>query len=164
MSRPRDASTASLAVHCTASALLIAAVFAQAQAVETRGPIVSFIPGECRALVIAGRVATDSCKPQLIGISYPNREISFVFSLSGRQLVSFKGRPGDVRGSQTTLEVGQVTVASPQFSRAAAAVGSCVFTGIAPGRNRLDCDVSINGARYSGEFLTSAQHPVRWSL
>ena len=140
------------------------AVGTQANDVQRRGPIVSFIRGECQSLVVANRASTRFCRPELIGIFYPSDDISFVFAMGGGRLVSFKGRPGHAQGSQTTLKVGQVTVVSGMHARSTAVVGSCVFTGVSTGRNQLQCDVVNQGVRYSAAFMTGADIPARLAL
>ena len=127
------------------------------------GATISFIKGECRSLVLAGRVATRSCRPELIGISYPTQEISFVFGLSDGRLISFKGRPDHALPRQTTVKVGQVTIVGRLAHAAVAPVmGSCVFTGMSGGRDHLACDASGGGNRYAGSFLTKGETPARF--
>ncbi|MFC7537344.1 hypothetical protein ACFQPG_08185 [Sphingomonas sp. GCM10030256] len=128
------------------------------------GTNISVIAGECRSLVVANRVLTKACTPNMIGILYPDREISFVFGLADGSLISFKGRPGHAQGQQTTLKVVQVTVSSKNVARPAAVLGSCVFTGLGSRRNHLQCDVSGEGLRYSASFVTRGSVPARFTL
>lgn len=100
----------------------------------------------------------------MIGILYPNQDISFVFALADGSLVSFKGRSGDVQRDQTTLKVEKVTIVSRRVARPAAVLGSCVFSGVSARRDHLQCDVSGEGLRYSASFVTRGDVPARFTM
>jgi hypothetical protein len=125
---------------------------------------ISQLTGRCEGLVIAGRPATPSCRPQLFAILYPTGDISFVFSWADGRMISFRGRAALSTNIQTTLKVTQITAvqglaARPTRTRV---TGSCIYTRFARQANRLDCLVAGRTGQYAGAFVTDGAEPARF--
>lgn len=121
-----------------------------------KGTILTFMRGACSELVVAGTDMTPECTPTLLSAAYPTGNSSFMFTISGKAMVSFFGRDNPAVHGRGMLYLQRVSFkdSSPN-SPSSDVIGTCTYT-----LSVIDCEADSKDGQFKAVFTTDGQAPT----
>jgi hypothetical protein len=146
-----------------AATLLTGAGAATAQSGAGGGPkgtVLTFVRGKCSSLILAGTDMTAECSPALVNAAYPTGGSSFMFTISGKAMVSFFGRDNPAVGGHAMIYLQRVSFRDSTPNDPSSEVsGICTYGNPFKGHAVIDCEADSNDGRFKAVFTTDGQQP-----